>query len=407
MCIQAKAEHVYDLTAIEDFPNDDDYYIDTYYGSAVAMSSDGRWVIVGAKGVDEECWPIEDCPGRVFIYEWKNAAWVEHVILIPFDALDENEFGASVAIDGQYAMIGAPYHNDLAGSIYVFRLLPDGSDWEFFHKISGEAGEFLGPSIALDGDTAIIGASEHDNRRGRAYIYNITTTPATKIAELAPADRKEEDRFGDSVDINGHFAIVGSPLHDLNNVTDIGSAYIYRKTDDGWVQDTKIFPWDDKGAANDNFGTSVAINADVAIAGAPADSSNAVINFGSAFVFRRIVDVWTPETQLYDTEEGKSVDLFGKSVGVYGNRIFVGAPGKEFIYQSGGPGGDFEVTNAGQGYLFVEEGSDWILEDKVESTDLKFYRAIGTSVALGAHGFIIGGIDGIAYVGRFKEVRKR
>lgn len=360
------------------------------------MSSDGNYVIVGAKGVDENCFPIEQCPGRVFIYGWDDVKeeWLEHAILMPENAMDENEFGAAVAIDGEFALVGAPYHDNMNGSVYVYQLSSDGSNWKFYHRIAGWRRGFFGGSMALNNDIAIIGAVERDLRRGRAYIYKIASKPAVRLAELIPSDGRQNDRFGDAVDIYGDFAIVGSPFHDSDGLENMGAAYIYRKTNIGWVQDQKVIPSDGYGTTGDNFGSSVSIHGDLAAVGAPADSVGNMANYGSVYVFRRGNDDWTFEAQLLDRDGGSRGDLFGKSVGVYESRIFVGAPGRDY---SG------DTANSGKGYLFIESGPDWIQEDFVEPDDLIERRAIGTSIAVGKYGFIIGGIDGIAYVGRFKD----
>lgn len=411
--------HIYtSLTALEDFPDDDDFYIDTLYGSSSDISDDGQFVIIGAKGTDDTCFDYI-CPGRVFIYRWILGEWAEDAVLRPPSfasdeeklLLDQVRFGESVAINGKFALVSAPYHGGMDGRVYVYRNIPSTQDgggstsrWEHFTTIVGEKDEFLGQSIGLDGDNddvAIVGASEFDEKRGKAYVYSIGSDPAVKLAELAPNDRRPDDRFGDAVDIRGEFAIVGSPRHDIDGMENMGAAYIFRKMPlSGWVQVEKLEPFGGLGDREDNFGFSVAIHEDLAVVGAPADSATDETNFGSAYVFRKVTDgnsgeeKWISDAHLYDREDANRGDLFGKAVAVYENRIFFGAPGRDKQKY---------IENSGIGYFFREEGCLWVLEDVIEPDDLKGYRAIGTSVGLGASGFVVGGIDGIAYVGRFDE----
>ena len=164
------------------------------------------------------------------------------------------------------------------------------------------AGDEFGRSVAISGDYAIIGAylededASGDNTRadaGSAYIFKRNAGTWSLQQKIVASDRTAGDYFGWSVAISGDYAIVGAYDEDeddagANTLSDAGSAYIFNRNGTTWSQQQKIVASDR--AAGDQFGWSVAISGDYAILGAfsedhDAAGANTLSGAGSAYIF--------------------------------------------------------------------------------------------------------------------------
>jgi len=147
-----------------------------------------------------------------------------------------------------------------------------------------------------------------------------TTRPESK---LTASDGGEEDYFGTAVSISGNYAIVGA-YGDDDNGSNSGSAYVFERTGDGWIQLAKLTASD--GASDDYFGRTVSISGNYAIVGAYGDDDNG-LSSGSAYIFEKPVDGWvdTTETAKLTASNGRSNDYFGTAVSISGDYAIVGA----------------------------------------------------------------------------------
>ena len=159
---------------------------------------------------------------------------VENVKLVAFDGAGGDRFGWSAAISGDYAIVGAPSSGLLAvGAAYVF--VRNGSFWTQQAKLTADDGQNFdqfGWSVDIDGDYAIV-SSYRDNigsnsNQGSAYIFVRSDTSWTQQAKITAADGAANDEFGFSVSLSGDYAIVGAHLDDNGATTDEGSAYMFQ-----------------------------------------------------------------------------------------------------------------------------------------------------------------------------------
>jgi hypothetical protein len=183
----------------------------------------------------------------------------------------------------------------------------------------GAADDHFGASVALDGDTAIIGATGDNSHKGSAYVFTRTAGVWRQQAKLVSIGIAEGDRFGSSVALVGDTAIIGA-MHDIPNVhLRTGSAYVFTRSGGVWTQRARLLASD--GAGGDDFGYSAAFVGDMAIIGATGDNDNG-IDSGSAYVFRlcdhRItistdagdtLIFCTPDPGLFDLVAGNLSDL--------------------------------------------------------------------------------------------------
>jgi hypothetical protein len=178
--------------------------------------------------------------------------------LLPDDGSPEDRFGGRVSIFGDTAVFGVPIDDDqgpYSGSAYVFdkvsgvwtqsaKLLPAG----------GTAYDFFGISIAIFGDTVVVGADGDDDSgssSGSAYVFENVGGVWTQTAKLLAADGATADHFGFSVSVSGDTAVIGAH-HDDDNGMDSGSVYVFEKVSGVWTQIGKLLGAD--GAAGDLFG---------------------------------------------------------------------------------------------------------------------------------------------------------
>jgi hypothetical protein len=268
------------------------------------------------------------------------------------DAAPGKTFGDAVAIDGDTAVIGAPLDSTQAanaGAVYVFIRVNNG--WvphPTTPKLLGSAsaaGDQFGSSVAISGQSIVVGAVARNFDAGGAYVFHRATTAAnsnwTEEQNITPT-LSPQDQFGCSVAVLGTTVLVGAQGDTGND----GAAYVY-------VRGSATPPWAQQGGkllpqtrvTSASFGVSVALGTDTAVVGAPGQT-----DAGSAFVFRRAGTTWgsgqalTLGAPLAPLSNG---DSFGRSVAVSGTWLLVGAPGADV-------GG---VLDAGAVFFFERSGS--------------------------------------------------
>lgn len=297
-----------------------------------------------------------------------------------------DEFGYSVAMDGNYAIIGAPFDNIGAnsgqGSAYIFFF--NGSAWVEQAKLTAAAGaanDNFGFSVAISGDYAIVGAPRDNvganTDQGSAYIFIRSGTNWTQQSNFSGISATTDDRFGSSVSIDGIYSAIGAPNDNVGASANQGTAYVFIRSGVNWAQqDYVTLP---SGAANDEFGTSVSISGIFLVAGAPNDEQPGGNNEGSAHVFQRIGTNWSHMQEILFI--GVANIHFGYAVSVSGNNMAVGAPG------------DFSTYGYGQSYRY--NGSTWVTSNlnwlnTMPGVNTEFGDQFGLSVAVGGNNLIAG-----------------
>ncbi len=219
----------------------------------------------------------------------------------------------------------------------------------------GATNDFFGFSIALCGDTAVIGAfRDSDDVKGvdsgSAYVFTRSGTNWSQQAKLTAADGAGNDTFGGSVALSDDTAVIGALRGDDDvNGVDSGSAYVFTRSGTTWSQQTKFTAAD--GAAGDEFGYSVALSGDTVVIGAARDDDKGN-DSGSAYVFTRSGASWSQQAKL-TVADGAADDVFGWGVALSGDTVVIGAPTSIFVL----PGG------TGSAYVFDINRDDIIDED--------------------------------------------
>nr|VFK22784.1 MAG: Disaggregatase related repeat-containing protein [Candidatus Kentron sp. LPFa]VFK35211.1 MAG: Disaggregatase related repeat-containing protein [Candidatus Kentron sp. LPFa] len=334
----------------------------TYFGHAVSVAGD--YAIVGTvlddgKSIDS---------GSAYIFKRSGDSWVQQAKLVASDGVTGDRFGYTVAIAGDYAVVGAYGDDDKgtdSGSAYIFAR--SGNTWTQQAKLLASDGytyDYFGHAVSISGDYAIVGAAFNEPRifsggfgeSGLAYIFKRDGASWVEQKKLIVSDAN--DQFGYAVSIAGDYAIVGARYDDNGSgsglVYDAGSVYIFARNGETWSQQAKLLASD--GAQSDYFGCSVSIAGDYAIVGAINDDDKGD-DSGSAYIFKRNGTSWTQQAKLL-ASDGKADDWFGHSVSIAGDYAVVGAG----WHDNGG------IIDAGSAYLFKRDGTSWVEQKKLLAT---------------------------------------
>src|SRR3990167_2440021 len=336
---------------------------DDYFGYSVAISGDVA--IVGSPyddnvGVDS---------GSAYVFARNGERWEQQAKLTASDAAIYDNFGYSVAISGDVAIVGSLYdENDAgywSGSAYIF--VRNGDIWEEKKKLTAsdateDEEKLFGWSVAISGDVAIVGAiedSDFGNNSGSAYVFILKGDTWEDEQKLTASNAAAHNYFGWSVGISGDVAIVGTWL--------ANSAYVFTHNGVTWEEQAKLTASDV--ARGDWFGYSVGISGDVAIVGSPLDDDSGNSS-GSAYVFVRNGDTWEEKKKL-TASDAAAGDNFGDSVAINGDTAIVGSP-----YD------DNAESNSGSAYIFVRNGDTWEEKKKLTASDAAASDYFGYSVAI-------------------------
>jgi glutamate synthase domain-containing protein 3 len=349
--------------------------------TGTSVSKDGDYMIVGSPqggGTIQR--------GRAYIYYYNGTSWMYQALLAASDGEHLDNFGISVSIKGDYAIIGA-YKDDVGtgseqGSAYIFHR--SGNVWTQQIKITAPDGadsDMFGCSVAIDGDYAIIGAKEDDigsnANQGSAYIFFRSGTTWTQQAKLVASDGEAADAFGNSVSIDGAYTIIGAEGDNIGSNVDQGSAYIFFRSGTNWAQQAKLVASD--GGADVFFGCSVSIDEDFTIIGASHDAIGSNASQGSAYIFERNGTVWEEQEKLTAIDVEAS-GLFGFSVSIDGNLAIIGA-----AYDHIGT-----IMDQGSAYIYEYNGYYWTKVAKLIASDGNSNDLFGYSVCIDENITIIG-----------------
>lgn len=347
----------------------DDEEANSFFGFSVATT--GETAVVGAHGDNAN--GTES--GAVYVFGESIDGWRQQTKLVASDAQPGDQFGGSVAVSGDTILIGArgdDEQGDSSGAVYVFVKTPSG--WVQQTKLTapdGSAGAEFGRSVAIAGNTAIVGAARDDSKgkdSGSAYLFTRSGTQWRQHSKLVARDAAAGDVFGISVAIDGNTALVGADLDD-DGGENTGSVYVYVNSDGEWHEQAKLTAADASDV--DIFGVRVAISGETALIAARRDDDDVKgPDTGSAYVFVRSGTTWTQQAKL-TADDAEPRDLFGFAVALEGDLAVVTAAMED---ESG--------LNAGAVYVFARSGSTWTQQQKLVSDGAADNDVLGTSVAL-------------------------
>ena len=319
----------------------------------ISLSIDSNYIVVGANKKDAE----DEDVGAVYLFHIENDDVTQIKELIADDNAENDNFGTSVSISGNYIAIGSPKDdvNDVqnTGSAYLFQIDNDDDNniTQVTKFIANNAGEkdYFGTSISISGKYIIVGSPKEDttaDNAGSSYLFKIDNDDITQIGKIQASTPEKDDDFGNAVSIDGDYFIVGAKGKESNK----GKSYLFKRDSDSNNDITLIEELSiENSSSDDNFGTSVSINNDIIVIGATGEDMKKDINItdsGSVYIFEKSFNEENNESKVEFIEKIKAYntqnsDNFGVSVGIDGDFIVAGATGKE--------------QNSGAGYIFIKD----------------------------------------------------
>ena len=315
-----------------------------------------------------------------YVFHYDGTTWSLQDQLVAADGPSDDSFGNAVAISNDTIIIGARTSdvngNENQGAAYVF--VRNGSGWSQQAKLVGndsEAGDWFGQDVALEGDTAVVGAWSHsvngNNAEGAAYVFVRNGTTWSQQAKLIANDGGFHDSLGETVDISGQRVIVGAAQATVDGHSRQGAVYIFVRNGSNWSQEDKLIAAD--GSPYKYFGESVAIYDNTALIGTSWEEVNGKPH-GAAYIFERDGSNWSQQIKLKDNNSTVG-DGFGLSVDLGSDTAVVSSVGKNM--------------NRGAVFVFTRQNNSWSQESILTASDSTENGGFGISVSLDGPNLLI------------------
>lgn len=307
------------------------------FGGAVAiarpafLSLPRSAIVVGAQGAD--IGEHADAGAAYVFRRSLSGTWTEETKLVASDPQANAQFGRAIAMDGDLLAIAAPHRNNFRGAVYLFRMrVDDNGDALWTQEAvlqSGDlfAGDTFGASVAVAGDTVVVGAPGADIglsvNQGAAYVFRQTGLAWQQVAKLVAPGGQMLDELGRAVAIDDDattIAVATSPTFS----TQLGRVDLFKRLGNAWMFDDSVASPDPQ--AGEQFGASISVHRDLLAVGAPARSVADQPLRGAVTLFERATDGWLWHATLVD-ERGAAGDSFGSAVTLSGEAGIFGARG--------------------------------------------------------------------------------
>jgi hypothetical protein len=396
----------------------------------VAISGDT--LVIGASNEDSNATGINgdqgdnsaDGAGAVYVYTRDNGTWSQQAYLKASNTEAGDSFGSSVAISGDTIVVGAPRERsnatgingdqsdnsaDWAGAVYVFTR--SGTTWsqQAYLKASNTDAEDYFSSVAISGDTLVVGASGEDSSArgingdqgnesadgaGAVYVFNRDGTTWSQQAYLKASNAEAGDGFG-NVAISGDTLVVSAPGEESNatgingdqadnSAPNSGAAYVFTRSGTTWSQQAYLKA--SETSSSDAFGGTVAISGDSVVVGSHFKTTQS----GAAFVFNRSGTVWSQQANL-TASNPDAYDQFGSSVAISGDTVLVGARFEDSSATgTNGDQSDNSEELSGAAYVFARDGTTWSQQAYLKASNAGFDDEFGGSVAISGETLVIG-----------------
>lgn len=317
--------------------------------------------------------------GAVDLMRFDGSAWQLEQQLSAPDGQSSDYFGSAVALspDGRRVVVGA-YRHAVSGAAYVFRKEPGG--WVFEQKLTPPTAiwdDHYGETVDMTNDLVLVGApwrevGVHPNG-GSVFAYRLSGGSWSLEADLDPGSLSDHGLYGTSlaVDDDGDTVVVGAPQATIFGIN-VGLVYVMQHDGGGsWSLAKTIKVNQLTSGVSPRFGASVAIDGERMVAGAPGDTNSGVGTTGSAFVFDEAGGEWALVQELLDTS-GANGDAFGTALDLDGDRLVVSATLADVS----------DVNQGAAVRFVPAGGGSWQPDGRLEDGSLPAITYLGTTVDL-------------------------
>jgi len=286
-----------------------------------AMDLLGDTAVVSARGYNPDIW--DNFPDRVMVFANTGSTWAWQAALKGADSSRGDVFGYAVSLSGDSLLSGAPYDHigpvSDAGSAYVFR--GAGPAWIQEAKLlasDGAANRIFGKAVAISGDTALVAANDDTlgSDSGSVYVFDRVGTTWSETTKLLASNGGPDHKFGSAVALQGDTALIGA-----TGLSGGGGVYVFERSGTTWNEITQFAPGDP--APFKFFGEAISLSGDSALVGAVGDDAGGAAS-GAAYVFVRSGSIWSQQAKL-KAPVIEPYSSFGQAVALAGDQALVGA----------------------------------------------------------------------------------
>jgi len=341
------------------------------FGESAAMSGDV--VVVSTSSSDALGYEA----ATVHVYRRVSDVWMHEALLLPPGGSSAIGFGASVAVDGDTVVVGADGDTEFgqgAGAAYTYRF--DGAAWQFEAKLvssTTSASDNFGSSVAISEGTLIVGAPRDRVNKiasGSATVFEFDGVLWSEQRLLLPPIANHGDLFGFAAALDSGLAVISMPRAGFDSVPLAAQSLVFRRSDGEWSHEYSI-------PSGVQSGVWVDIDGETVVIGMPGNDNNT----GEAVVYKSRLDLtpvlWQRQARLSQTDGG-FLDRFGRAVSVSGTTVAVGAPGH---------------GSSGSVYIFQRSNNEWPESHELISPGLEPGGQFGNSVMLRSGTIVVGAPD--------------
>ena len=308
--------------------------------------------------------------------------------LLPEENTPFIQFGTSIAVNGDVAVIGTPNADvggTAAGGVYVFNRV--GDDWERMGRVDPPTAQLnmnFGSAVAVEAGTLIVGTPREDGAgtdSGAVYVYSADATTWSLVQRIVPPDEAAWKQFGWSLSLQGDTLAVGVP-GDSEFGPYQGAVYLFTNTNGQWLFSEKV----DGQIAGDygNFGAEVLLNGELLFVGAPTRAISGII-WGAVFVYRKNGTDWQFDQEIQPPVSVGSSTYFGQSLAVEGDTLAVGAP-----YDNTAARSMLDIVGRGSVFVYELENSQWLLKQRLLPNNGSVNDSFGYDIAISGAALAVG-----------------
>ncbi|MBL8839966.1 MAG: FG-GAP repeat protein [Planctomycetes bacterium] len=319
----------------------------------------------------------------------------EQQSLTPATGTLYQEFGSSVATSGDVMVVGAPFDSTKAfqaGTAFILRRSAVTGLWAQEKQLFASDFEYdarFGTAVAADGDKVVVTAKAKDTAKGvdagqvYVYRYDAVTKLWNEEQKLVPSGGKAGDGFGFSVAISGDSLVVGANNVDFGGLVDAGAAYVFRWQDPTvkWIEEGQLL--DSNAWHGDQAGRSVGIDGSTAVVASTLADTGGWLDAGAVSVFTRTGSTWSQTADL-TIANNYTFNDFGTAVAISGDRIVATAQGESY---------GTSIGSVGYCYIFERSGGTWGQTARIANPNLAPFSFFGKSVAIRGDLVVVGHQD--------------